>query len=532
MQQTSWQYKMTIVVLMLMGLPQVTSAAVHCVTTLGSGCDMSVCADCFLKIQDGINAAASGDEVRVSAGTYSDLTTALIDMGGTNYTFKQVALIKDKNLTLRGGYAAGDWSQSNPSANPTIIDAKGYLAGGRGISVLGSGTHKVTIDGFTVQNGNYTGLGSPDSSSPLACMTAGGDCGGGLYVNNAQIRLRNSIIRNNIGSTTKNCFGGGIFLGNTTVGSELDHVTIAGNQCSTSAQGNGGGMGVYNSWGLLSINNSIIQYNTSSSEGGGVSLATPQKMVMVTDTLFYANSSRKGGGLIADLVMPSSIGTALIMDRVRFDGNTATDDGAALNLRTVNYVASSQVELNNLLFTRNQTLAPGPTGSVVTIHGVNDFNVLLRQVTAAGNTAGSFLYATPSFNLGPVVHVELQNTLVDTIPVAVYGATDGNAGVLHVDLANTLVHNVTTLKQGHNGSSIIMTDTNTITADPRLSTSYQLQNGSPAIDKGMVTNVTTDIDGDPRPAGGGYDIGADEYRFPWTVFIPVFLLNRGQIPTN
>ena len=523
---------MTIVLMILMAIPQWANAAVHCVTTQGSGCDTSVCAECFLNIQDGINAAASGDEVRVSAGTYSDLTTAQIDIGGTNYTFKQVALIKDKNLTLRGGYAASDWSQSNPQAYPTVIDAKGYLAGGRGISVLGTGTQRVTIDGFTVQNGNYTGLGSPDSSHSAACVAAGGDCGGGIYVNLTQIKLRNSIVRNNIGSTTKNCIGGGIFLSYTPVGSELDHVTIDGNQCTTSALGSGGGLAVYGSSGLLSIANAVIQNNSSVTYGGGIYLLNPQKLVMITDTLLANNASDSGGGMQAYISMPQSTGTALTMDRVRFAGNTAQQGGAAMWLQTLAAPTSCRSQLDNLLFTQNQTLAPGPTGSVVTIQGVKDFNVLLRQVTAAGNTAGSFLYATPSFNLGPTVHVELQNTLIDTIPVAIYGARDGNAGVLRVDFSNTLVHNVPTLTQGHDGSGIILTGSNTITADPLLSASYHLQNGSLAIDKGMVTNVATDIDGDPRPADAGYDIGADEYRFPWMLFIPVFLINRGQTSPN
>ena len=34
---------------------------------------------------------------------------------------------------------------------------------------------------------------------------------------------------------------------------------------------------------------------------------------------------------------------------------------------------------------------------------------------------------------------------------------------------------------------------------------------SPAIDTGAVVSLTDDFDGDERPMGDGYDIGADEF---------------------
>jgi hypothetical protein len=40
---------------------------------------------------------------------------------------------------------------------------------------------------------------------------------------------------------------------------------------------------------------------------------------------------------------------------------------------------------------------------------------------------------------------------------------------------------------------------------------YHLQVGSPAIDAGMNASVTADLEGTPRPQGGGYDLGAYEF---------------------
>jgi hypothetical protein len=40
---------------------------------------------------------------------------------------------------------------------------------------------------------------------------------------------------------------------------------------------------------------------------------------------------------------------------------------------------------------------------------------------------------------------------------------------------------------------------------------YHIGPGSAAIDAGVDAGVTTDIDGEARPFGAGYDLGADEW---------------------
>ncbi|MCB9768444.1 MAG: hypothetical protein H6752_09630 [Candidatus Omnitrophica bacterium] len=55
-----------------------------------------------------------------------------------------------------------------------------------------------------------------------------------------------------------------------------------------------------------------------------------------------------------------------------------------------------------------------------------------------------------------------------------------------------------------------------INSDPKFvdpeNGDYRLQRGSPCIDSGTDTGLTTDLDGKPRPIGG-YDMGA--YEFPY-----------------
>jgi hypothetical protein len=51
---------------------------------------------------------------------------------------------------------------------------------------------------------------------------------------------------------------------------------------------------------------------------------------------------------------------------------------------------------------------------------------------------------------------------------------------------------------------------------------YHLTGASDAINAGVDAGATTDIDGDPRPMVGGYDVGADEYG--WLLFVPLVVL--------
>jgi hypothetical protein len=64
-------------------------------------------------------------------------------------------------------------------------------------------------------------------------------------------------------------------------------------------------------------------------------------------------------------------------------------------------------------------------------------------------------------------------------------------------------------------------------ADPMFASypaaDFRLQAGSPAIDRGSVANISSDINGSSRPLGNGFDIGAYESGSMPTLAPPVNL---------
>jgi len=76
-------------------------------------------------------------------------------------------------------YSTGDWNTSNPVANPTVLDAQRRR---RGLSIIATGMQTVTVDGFTITGGDYTGLGNASSNE-----------GGGVYASDCALALLTAL---------------------------------------------------------------------------------------------------------------------------------------------------------------------------------------------------------------------------------------------------------------------------------------------------------------------------------------------------
>ncbi len=462
---------------------------------------------CYATIQAAVDAANSGDEIRVAAGRYAGSRTTVTphpSLSGA-FTSTQVVLIT-KTLALRGGFTLTNWTTPDPLANPTVIDAAGY---GRGITILGTGAQQVTVDGFFIVNGDYTGLGNPAGVYDRLCPTTGGDCGGGLLAYGVRLQLLNTVLQNNTASRLRQySMGGGALLWSPANGSLISNTQVFSN--SAPFAGYGGGIAI-DEGGSITITNSAFVDNHAGRNGGALYLFQQDGPVTVRQSRFIGNrvvgtgSSSAGGAIWNSVTAP---GTAVVLEEVEMRGNVAEGQGGTIALLKAGSVAST-VSLRNVLIAESRILQKSPNGGAIYLQGGSGASFTLRaqQLTLAANQTPSALFLFMFYD--QVLQAVLTNTLVYSATHAFVAQED--AGTVAITHTNTLVHQVTNVETSASGSPSFSA-TGLVTGDPKLDAVYRLRAGSAAIDAGVNTGVSTDVDGDARPLGGGYDIGADEYR--------------------
>ena len=262
--------------------PTVIAAGPRYVATTGSDAGNNDClnqsAPCA-TVQQAVDKAAAGDEIRVAAGTYSGVNTT----GGYTQT-----VYLDKSVILRGGYTTTNWVESDPTANPTILDANHQ---GRVIFIY-SGSP--TIEGFTLQNGQ-----------PAANSGDVDDIHGGA------IRIRSG------GSPT------------------IQYNTIISN--ATVSGGQGGG--IYDS-GSSTIQHNIIRNNTSlSGHGGGIALNGASNSVIAYNTIFSNTSTSRGGSIYVESASGVIQGNEIFNSTAQF--------GGGLYIRESAFIVQSNIIHNN-----------------------------------------------------------------------------------------------------------------------------------------------------------------------------------------
>lgn len=131
-------------------------------------------------VQHAADQAMGGDEARVAAGTYIPAPGA-----ASVVTITQ-------SLTLIGGFAPDNWTDRDPVANPTVLDAQGASS-----SVAITGPATVSVIGFDITGAGWRGITADQVDLRLEGNIIHDNAGPGVWIGHSDYVLVNNIIAAN-----------------------------------------------------------------------------------------------------------------------------------------------------------------------------------------------------------------------------------------------------------------------------------------------------------------------------------------------
>ncbi len=291
--------------------------------------------------------------------------------------------------------------------------------------------------------------------------------GRGIDASNTDLGLTDCEITGNVSG-----WGAGISLSDSPNSVTLTHCLIADN-ISTSAYGGASFTGA-----MVTMINCEIAGNSAGGSGGGLGFGSSTATLencRITDN----RAEGPGGGIRIDFADLHAHNCVL-------SGNTTTEGGGL-------YMSDAFAALDNCMITNN---VADSTGGGIGLSG-SSF-ATLHSCTFTGNSAG--------FRGGALLlaHGYANATLVNSI---LWGNSpdEANTGGVH----GILSIQYSDVRGGYEGTANI--DADPLFFDP-VAGDYHLSWGSPCIDAGSSSGAPdVDFEMDTRPAGEGYDMGADEH---------------------
>jgi hypothetical protein len=438
----------------------------------------------FRTIQEALDVAVPGDEIRVGEGTYRP--TALTDPNDPRSATFQLM----NGVALRGGYA-GHKNLAAPDTRDYVAYAS-VLSGNIGTGgdadncyhvVIGSGTDATAIlDGFTIT------AGVADGVSPA-------DTGAGMYNLSGSPTILNCLFTANRALL----MGGGMY-------NELDSsptITDCVFLANDGGEGAGGMLNVYNS--NPTLTNCSFMQNVAGIGGG---MGNQESHATLNNCVFDHNVARAWAG-----AMYTAEGDATVTD-CAFRGNSADPNEGAAGALAV--VGGSPTFTNCRIIGNSAAIGGG-------LYGGGSGAIRFINCTLVGNAATGDEYP---YGMGAAMVVigtdplELHNCIVwQNTSTSGPAIASFEGGIVDVRYSCT--------QDGHAGDG-------NITDDPLLADAdgpndvfgdddgdVRLLPGSPCIDAGdsaaVPPGVTTDFEGDDRFAdadGDGQatvDMGVDEH---------------------
>jgi predicted outer membrane repeat protein len=299
----------------------------------------------------------AGNVVLVADGLYQS-----IGNGGYE-SFSANGIVATNSMTVKGGYvgqvagATFDWSDSNRSARASVIDLSGTAARAFYLNLAGK---SLTVDGFTIRNGNVVGDGG-------AVYISGGFNGFGAVLN--------CLFSNNVATGN----GGAVYLsGNNVAGGTVSNCTFAANQ-----GGQGGGLNNALNNPSITAWDCVFQDNIATNTGnGGGGLATSGMALRRCTFLRNLASGATGrGGAVCVNANSGVLNVYQCVFTANQAGNTGTGSGSVAAGGTFN---PGTFYAENCLLTAN-------TGAFTVVESGNSSaaNVTLKHCTLADNVGGA-----------------------------------------------------------------------------------------------------------------------------------------------
>lgn len=291
------------------------------------------------------------------------------------------------------------------------------------------------------------------------------------------------------------------------------HVTVEGVRLTRGdalAGGWYGGNGVFARNATLTMRRCDLDHNGVGMDfwGGGMYIA--DSTVVLEDSRIADNLDEVGGGLYV-------IRSAITLTRNVFVGNIAIGSsgggGGAL------YLAEAVATMSNNLLIAN--VAGGQCGGGIAVNG--GVSLHAQHTTLVANRGhwpwgfcGGGIHTDPDGN---------RVVMTNTVAVSHTTAIANRSGDFY--MTGTLWGSGGWANEVNTLGGVI--STTNVYAEPGFvapsAGDYHLAPGSAAIDTGVVSGAGRDIDGEPRPMGVGYDLGADEFMplLPYTAYTPVLV---------
>ena len=191
-------------------------------------------------------------------------------------------------------------------------------------------------------------------------------------------------------------------------------------------------------------------------------------------------------------------GSNVIVEKCELDYN----GGYGIHQYSSGQTPSNNTYRYNIIHDNGQTISANSADGILLGSGSSSLaygNVIYKNSRGAGI----------SINYGCTGCKAWNNTVYANGAGIIVGASASSSNIRN----NIIYGNASAITNNGIGTSL----SNNLTTDPKFVSEanyeFRLQSTSPAINAGIsILEVTTDIDGTPRPQGTAYDIGAYEYR--------------------